>query len=579
MIKPGSEACSPPDPTSLKHVRIIENVMKPPCTTPDNHLHTYSTPSKPPAQPVIRPDREETPAPLKPPSTPAVVVTEEPCSTPTNCLTPTNSSTLKPAEESGTVRGGVEGEGGVVPSPDTSGTQTDSDNLAHSEDKSTEQSGMQRKKGTKKTEDYDSGISSPSSSSPPDDSIDIKIAVKKRRRKRRRGTTLAGASFEDCYERTGRILGAGAFSQVELCRCIRTGHEFAVKVIKKDTWYNGYTRARVHQEVEILYRCTGHPNIVQLQDFYEGKEEFYLVFEMMRGGALIDHIEKRKTFNERQASTVLYCITSALQHLHSAGIAHRDLKFDNLLCNDPEDFTRVKICDFDLGGQKLDIPYLSTPLLDSPVGSAEFMAPEVVDLFVGHKSTYDKRCDMWSLGITLYIMLFGRPPFTGRCGLNCGWDDGEACAVCQELLFQSITSGRITFPSESSVSDSAKDLIKKLLVKDARKRYTASEVLAHPWVTGKGNDNVLETPANLRRNTLSATNLGNFAAKANEHYRYLNSGLNGLTEALDNLNLAQQLELEAEKKKEEEESTPELTPTTEKADFFISDEDDWYNIT
>lgn len=74
--------------------------------------------------------------------------------------------------------------------------------------------------------------------------------------------------------------------------------------------------------------------------------------------------------------------------------------------------------------------------------------------------------------------------------------------------------------------------------------YTASEVLAHPWVTGRGTDNVLETPANLRRNTLSATNLGNFAAKANEHYRYLNSGLNGLSEALDNLNLAQQLELE-----------------------------------
>lgn len=589
MIKPGSEACSPPDPTSLKHVRIIENVMKPPYPTPDPHLHSYTTPSKPVANPVTHPETEETsPAPLKPPTTPIcpvtpvtpfVVVTEEPCSTPTNCLTPTNSSSLKPAEE--TARGEEGEEGGVKSSSPAPDTQTVPDNLARSEDTSTQQCGMQRKKGTKKTEDYDSGISSPSSSSPPDDSIDIKIAVKKRRRKRRRGTTLAGASFEDCYERTGRILGSGAFSQVELCRCIRTGHEFAVKVIKKDTWYNGYTRARVHQEVEILYRCTGHPNIVQLQDFYEGKEEFYLVFEMMRGGALIDHIEKRKTFNERQASTVLYCITSALQHLHSAGIAHRDLKFDNLLCNDPEDFTRVKICDFDLGGQKLDIPYLSTPLLDSPVGSAEFMAPEVVDLFVGHKSTYDKRCDMWSLGITLYIMLFGRPPFTGRCGLNCGWDDGEACAVCQELLFQSITSGRITFPSESNVSESAKDLIKKLLVKDARKRYTASEVLEHPWVTGNGNDNVLETPANLRRNTLSATNLGNFAAKANEHYRYLNSGLglNGLTEALDNLNLAQQLELEAEKKKEEEESTPELTPTTEKADFFISDEDDWYNIT
>ena len=172
------------------------------------------------------------------------------------------------------------------------------------------------------------------------------------------------------------------------------------------------------------------------------------------------------------------------------------------------------------------------------------MAPEVVDLFVGHKSTYDKRCDMWSLGITLYIMLYGRPPFTGRCGLQCGWDDGEACSICQELLFQNITNGSISFPADDMVSESAKDLIRKLLVKDARKRYTASQVLCHRWIQSQGTDNILSTPANLRRNTLSAANIGNFAAQANEHYRALNSvsNLNGLSEALDNLNLAQQME-------------------------------------
>jgi len=450
-------------------------------------------------------------------------------------------------------------------------------NLTPTSETENSQAGMSRdiNNGQQKSEDYDSGISSPSSASPPDNTLEIKIAAKKKRRKRRRGTTLVGASFEDCYERTGTILGAGAFSQVELCRCIRTGHEFAVKIIQKDNWY---TRSRVHQEVEILYRCTGHPNIVQLQDFYEGKDEFYLVFEMMRGGALINHIERRKRFTEHEASVVLHCVTSALDHLHSEGIAHRDLKFDNLLCADPHDFTQVKICDFDLGGQKLDIPYLSTPLMDSPVGSAEFMAPEVVDLFVGHKSTYDKRCDMWSLGITLYIMLFGRPPFTGKCGLQCGWDDGEACASCQELLFLNITSGRITFPSEEHISEGAKDLILHLLVKDARKRYTAQQVLCHPWMTNEGTDNILSTPANLRRNTLSATNLGNFAAKANQHYRTLTNSmnplnsLNGLTEALDNLN-----QLQIADDENEENTNPELTPTMEKADFFVSSdsEEDW----
>lgn len=584
------EACSPPD-LSSSPIRILQS---------DTVLKPEPSPSAPSHK-----DPDPTHA-------------EAPCTMLPDFLTPTNSCSKsgKFGANTGSESGksgscGVEPETGnsvivrrepgnveILPAPDSgpaepgsadAGTagaaETPKCDPEHQEQScdSGNKSTMQRKLTTKKSEDYDSGISSPSSSSPPAaDSIDIKIAAKKRRRKRRRGTTLAGASFEDCYERTGKILGSGAFSQVELCKCVRTGHEFAVKIIKKDSWYNGYTRARVHAEVEILYRCTGHPNIVQLQDFYEGKDEFYLVFEMMRGGALIDHIERRKTFDERAACTIAYCITSALDHLHSAGIAHRDLKFDNLLCNDPEDFTQVKICDFDLGGQKLDFPYLSTPLMDSPVGSAEFMAPEVVDLFVGHKSTYDKRCDMWSLGITLYIMLFGRPPFTGRCGLQCGWDDGRSCAMCQEHLFKSITSGRITFPPDSKVSEPARDLIKKLLVKDARKRYTASDVLVHPWITSRGSDNVLETPDQLRRNTLSATNLSNFANRANEHYRVLNSGLNlnSLAEALDNLNLSQNDENESVEEKKSEETTPELTPTTEKAPFFmISDEDDWYTIT
>jgi len=233
------------------------------------------------------------------------------------------------------------------------------------------------------------------------------------------------------FERTGRVLGSGAFSRVEVARNHKTGQEYAVKIIDKK---NRYTRTRVLQELEILYRSKGHPNIIQLEQYFEGDEHFYLVFEMMRGGALINHIEKHKRFTEREAAVVVERVASALKHLHGQGIAHRDLKFENILCGD--NFTDVKICDFDLGGQKLDIPQLSTPLMDSPVGSAEFMAPEVVSLFEGEDAFYDKSCDMWSLGVLVYIMVYGKPPFTGHCGLNCGWDSGEECARCQASLFR-----------------------------------------------------------------------------------------------------------------------------------------------
>jgi MAP kinase interacting serine/threonine kinase len=120
------------------------------------------------------------------------------------------------------------------------------------------------------------------------------------------------------------------------------------------------------------------------------------------------------------------------------------------------------------------------------VGSAEFMAPEIVDLFVGDYecSYYDKRCDLWSLGVIAYILLSGYPPFSGNCEQNCGWERGENCQRCQELLFESIREGRFSFPENdwNSISEEAKDLIRGLLVKEAPKRLSAEAVLKHPWI-------------------------------------------------------------------------------------------------
>ena len=130
---------------------------------------------------------------------------------------------------------------------------------------------------------------------------------------------------------------------------------------------------------------------------------------------------------------------------------------------------------------------------------------------------YDKRCDLWSLGIIMYILLCGYPPFSGNCGSQCGWNMGEACNACQELLFHSIQDGVFEFPESEwlDISYEAKDLICKLLVKDAHQRLSAEKVLSHPWVRhgGSASSRPLVTPQNIRRNN-SARELSAFAESA-----------------------------------------------------------------
>lgn len=159
---------------------------------------------------------------------------------------------------------------------------------------------------------------------------------------------------------------------------------------------------------------------------------------------------------------------------------------------------------------------VSTPELLTPVGSAEFMAPEVVEAFTGEATTYDKRCDLWSLGVIMYILLCGYPPFYGCCGTDCGWERGEFCQHCQDQLFTCIQDGTYDFPDREwhYISEDAKDLIRHLLVKDASQRYTAEMVLNHKWIACGGSKTQLETPRVIRRNN-SAKDLAAFAENAN----------------------------------------------------------------
>ncbi|XP_060593426.1 MAP kinase-interacting serine/threonine-protein kinase 1-like isoform X2 [Ruditapes philippinarum] len=339
--------------------------------------------------------------------------------------------------------------------------------------------------------------------------------LQRNRKKKKRAADIPVKKFNDLYEPTGEILGNGAYASVQTYRNLENQTEYAVKIIEKD---NVRSRSKVFKEIEIFHVCRGEDSILQMFEYFEEEERFYLVFEKMPGGTLLANIEQRGHLSELEASQIVKCIAQALDFLHSKGIAHRDLKPENILCEKWDEVVPIRICDFDLAS---GIPISNekdsckTPELLTPVGSAEYMAPEVVDAWVGESFSYDKKCDLWSLGTILYIMLCGYPPFYGQCGSDCGWERGEMCSNCQEMLFTTIQEGIYEFPEEewSSVTEEAKDLIRNLLVREPSKRFSAAQVLKHPWITNPPEATPLATPRILTRNN-STKDLESFADAA-----------------------------------------------------------------
>merc|ERR1719361_1344239 len=207
-------------------------------------------------------------------------------------------------------------------------------------------------------------------------------------------------------------LGQGSYGKVEECENIITKAKLAVKIISRSNWH--FSRPKMLKEIELYHLCQGIPEIIQLIEYFEEPEYFYLVFEKAKGGPLLNQIQRRVHFTEREAAAIIRDLAAALAHLHSRGIAHRDLKPANVLCcnagdNGKDDFLPVKLCDFDLCSAVYQS--ITTPKLQSPVGSVEYMAPEVVEAFsfdldfFGHQMeadtfddeedielTYDKRC-------------------------------------------------------------------------------------------------------------------------------------------------------------------------------------------
>lgn len=274
------------------------------------------------------------------------------------------------------------------------------------------------------------------------------------------------SEFSERY-RGIKMLGKGSFGQVILCADKVNGQQRAVKVIRTENSEKSKSRSGVNKgvdkralrtEVELL-KTLDHPNIMKLYEFYEDTTFWYIVTEVYSGGELFDEILKRKRFNEVDAAIIIKQILSGITYMHKHNVVHRDLKPENILLESKEKNADIKIIDFGLS------TYLDALKgKRDKLGTAYYIAPEIL---TGLECT--EKCDVWSTGVILYILLSGCPPFGGQ-------DESQ--------ILSRVKKGTFTYnlPQWSQVSDEAKDLINQMLTYSPKSRCSAKKALDHIWI-------------------------------------------------------------------------------------------------
>jgi calcium-dependent protein kinase len=256
----------------------------------------------------------------------------------------------------------------------------------------------------------------------------------------------------------GKKLGQGQFGTTYLCTEKTTGTDYACKSIAKRKLLCRDDYEDVWREIQIMHHLSEHPHVVRIKGTYEDNVFVHLVMELCGGGELFDRIVQKGQYSERQAAQLMKVIVGVVEACHSLGVMHRDLKPENFLFDSPAEDATLKAIDFGLS-----IFYKPGQYLSDVVGSPYYVAPEVLHKYYGPES------DVWSAGVILYILLCGVPPF---------WAETDSG------IFRQILKGKIDFVSDPwpKISESAKDLIRKMLDRNPRQRISAHEVLCHPWI-------------------------------------------------------------------------------------------------
>lgn len=268
---------------------------------------------------------------------------------------------------------------------------------------------------------------------------------------------------------TKQLLGRGVSSTVRKCIKRDTSEFYAVKIIditsEKDQDKLEAIKEEYNNEVAVIRQLSGppkHKNIIELLDFMETPTNYFMVFELCPGGELFDYLTQFVTLSEKKTRNIMRQILDALQFIHSHGIVHRDIKPENILLQ--ENLT-VKISDFGMAavlreGQKLK----------ELCGTPGYMAPEALKCSMGMDNVqgYGKEIDLWACGVIMFTLLVGCPPFWHRR---------------QVIMLRTIMEGRYSMnsPEWEEVSQTAKDLVRKLLEVDPEERLTAEEALQNSF--------------------------------------------------------------------------------------------------
>uniref|UniRef100_A0A4W6E7T3 Protein kinase domain-containing protein n=1 Tax=Lates calcarifer TaxID=8187 RepID=A0A4W6E7T3_LATCA len=272
--------------------------------------------------------------------------------------------------------------------------------------------------------------------------------------------------------------------------------EYAAKFIKKrrlSSSRRGVSREEIEREVNIL-REIQHSNIITLHDIFENKTDVILILELVSGGELFDFLAEKESLTEEEATQFLKQILDGVQYLHSKRIAHFDLKPENIMLLDKNvPNPRIKLIDFGIAHQ-----IKAGNEFKNIFGTPEFVAPEIVNY-----EPLGLEADMWSIGVITYILLSGASPFLGE--------------TKQETL-TNISAVNYDFDEEyfSNTSELAKDFIRRLLVKDPKKRMTIDDSLEHPWIKVIKRRNVRqeERDHKTERRRLKTTRLKEYTIKS-----------------------------------------------------------------
>jgi len=253
-------------------------------------------------------------------------------------------------------------------------------------------------------------------------------------------------------------LGEGSYGTVCRVKHKDIGVHRAMKKIFASNKFDPEKEKEILNEIEML-KSLDHPNIVKVFEFYNTKEGYYIITEYCKGGELFDKIISNAPFEESAAAYIMYQILSAVFYCHNLNIIHRDLKPENILIENEEKDTgylNIKVIDF--GTAKI---FNKNKTEKKVIGSAYYIAPEVL------QSKYNEKCDIWSCGVIMYIILSGKPPFSG--------DDDE--------ILDKIKKGKFDLKQDpwNKISPEAKDLIKRMLDMNINDRISAQKTLQHKW--------------------------------------------------------------------------------------------------